>query len=268
LQGEGPTQIRIATWNIKWLNAEDNKGVVKRQTVDYERLQRYARQLDADVIALQEIDGPEAAARIFDPKEYAFHFPKKRQVQSVGFAIRRSLPFQARPDLSALAQRHLRPGADLSVKVAGQELRLLSVHLKAGCVKGPLDRSGKHCTKLRKQLPVLEAWIDARAREETAFVVLGDFNRRFHGDDPFWAAIDDADPPNADLSAPTRQRNSQCWKGRSPRFIDHIVLDRVSRAWLQPDSFVQTAYSAEDHPHEKTLSDHCPITVVLKPPAP
>jgi len=267
LAGSGPAQLRIATWNIRWLNAENNKGMVKRRGLDYKRLRRYARQLDADVIALQEIDGPEAAARIFDPTVYAFHFPRERQVQGTGFAYRRSLPVQIHPEVKALARGHLRPGADISVKVGGRELRLLAIHLKSGCARGPISRPGKACRKLRGQLAVLESWIDARARKETAFAVMGDFNRQLHGDDVFWAEIDDADPPNADLSAPTRQRVSRCWRGRRPHFIDHIVLGRDSGSWLQPDSFTQIQYAADEHAHKRTLSDHCPLSLVLKPPA-
>jgi hypothetical protein len=43
--------------------------------------------LDADVIALQEVDGPEAARLIFDPAEYEFHFSSQNNPQRTGFAI-------------------------------------------------------------------------------------------------------------------------------------------------------------------------------------
>ena len=36
----------------------------------YEIVAEYAEQLDADIIALQEVDGAEAAARVFDPDVY------------------------------------------------------------------------------------------------------------------------------------------------------------------------------------------------------
>lgn len=66
--------IKFTTWNIEHLRAENNTGNVRRDDDDFAALARYAANLDADVIALQEVDGPEAAARVFDPNEYDFFF--------------------------------------------------------------------------------------------------------------------------------------------------------------------------------------------------
>jgi endonuclease/exonuclease/phosphatase family metal-dependent hydrolase len=234
--------------------------------VDYARLREYARGLNADIVALQEVNGPEAAARVFDPEEYAFHFPQRPQVQSTGFAYRRSLNVTVLPDVTSLALEHLRPGVDLVVRVDGRELRLLAIHLKAGCPRGDLQRPSRSCTKLRRQLVELERWVDARAEEETPFVVLGDFNRRLAGTDALWAEIDDGEPHNAVLNAPARHQRSACW-GESPRhFIDHIVLDRLASTWIQPGSFREVMYAPSDAAYKRTLSDHCPVSITLKAP--
>ena len=45
-------RIRLATWNLKWLSAEDDVGPVKRKAADFQRLKGYADRLDADIIAL------------------------------------------------------------------------------------------------------------------------------------------------------------------------------------------------------------------------
>ena len=83
--------------------------------------------LDADVIAVQEVDGPEAAQQIFDPNEYQFHFSSRNHSQRTGFAIRRGLAFTPHPDFEALDVGGLRYGTDLTVMLDGQPLRLLSV---------------------------------------------------------------------------------------------------------------------------------------------
>ena len=62
--------LTIATWNIEWLNAGLNRGRVKRDLGDLAALNHFARRLDADVVALQEVDGPEAARWVFPPNEY------------------------------------------------------------------------------------------------------------------------------------------------------------------------------------------------------
>ncbi|HWN68373.1 MAG TPA: hypothetical protein VNM90_12105, partial [Haliangium sp.] len=143
------------------------------------------------------------------------------------------------------------------------ELRLLAVHLKSGCFDGALGRGGAACAKLRKQVPALEAWIDARERERVPFAVLGDFNRRLRQDDEIWRELDDRDPAPADLTLVTSGQRSLCWNGKYPDYIDHIVLDAQAAAWLVPHSFEQMLYDPADARHKERISDHCPISVRL-----
>src|SRR5690606_3777742 len=84
-------------------------------------------------------------------------------------------------------------------------------------------------------------------------------------DDPFWRELDDAQPPPADLDSPTRGQLSQCWGQRRPHFIDHLVFGKAAYEWLRPDSFVQLVYDDSDQRFEKTLSDHCALSVELVP---
>ena len=100
----------------------------------------------------------------------------------------------------------------------GQPLRLLSVHLKSFCHQNDLDNvsptSNTDCGKLKQQIPILEGWIEERAQEGVALVVLGDFNRRFNiaGDD-MWADLDDGGP---DLTKHTEGLTSACIVRASP----------------------------------------------------
>lgn len=257
--------LKIATWNIEHLRAQNGVGSVKRDDDDYEALAILATELDADIIALQEVDGPEAAARVFPPTEYDFFFSDRNNVQRTGFAVRRHVEVIADEDFTALAlDGSVRRGTDITVRVDGQEIRLLSVHLKSRCFDRPLDTNNRHCRKLNQQVPLLESWIDARTDEGVPFVVLGDFNRRFDapGDD-FWPLIDDGDPAPLDLIRVTQERTSECLDGRFPVYIDHILLDEQAAEFLVPDSFEQIQITEQD---EETfqLSDHCPIAVALK----
>jgi hypothetical protein len=85
----------------------------------------------------------------------------------------------------------LRPGLAFTVNVGRSPVRVLVVHLKAGCrsrdLAAPLtdrdlalpgerkDAIASDCAILNYQLPALEAWIDAHAGGD--FAILGDFNR-------------------------------------------------------------------------------------------
>lgn len=258
-----PVRLRIATWNVAWLRAEEGKGTIKRSAADFARLRRYAEELRADVVALQEVDGPEAAARLFDPEDYELVFEEGRDVQRVGFAIRRPLRVHEHPDLTALDVGHLRAGVDVTVEHGEVRLRLLAVHLKSGCF-GPEIEGKKACEKLSRQLPVLEAWVDDRAEEDTPFAVLGDFNRRFEPPDPFWPELDDGEPPNSDLTSINEGKSSDCWGGKYPKPIDHVLFDRRAARWIVPESrSVHLFDEPEDDGRRRTLSDHCALSVDL-----
>ena len=91
----------------------------RRNDADFARLRDYALRLDADVVALQEVDGRLAAARVFDATRYDFHFTNETDVQGVGFAIRKTLRWRANNDLVALGLReNLRRGADIAIETA------------------------------------------------------------------------------------------------------------------------------------------------------
>jgi endonuclease/exonuclease/phosphatase family metal-dependent hydrolase len=263
-----PRRIVIATWNIAWLNRAPGAGEIPRQEADYQRLARYAERVAADVVALQEIDGADAARLVFDPARYEFHFTSDADyVQRAGFAIRRGIPFTRNPDVLALALGGTRRGADVTLHLAGADLRLLSLHLKTGCWDDALETDSGPCRILARQLPVLEDWIDARARAGTPFAVLGDFNRRFEPPDRFWQEIDDGDPPGARLTDAVAGVESRCWNAEYPRFVDHLVFGALAAAWIETGSLRQTLFDPADARHKRTLSDHCPLAVTLDLPA-
>lgn len=272
----GPAALKLATWNLEWLNAEPGKGPVKRSEADYARLRKYAARLDADVVALQEVDGEAAAARVFPSDVYELHVANQTTAQRTGFAVRKTLPMRRHADYLELDVGGVRAGADITVALDTHAVRLLSVHLKSGCFDQPLDDRSNACRKLGLQLPKLEAWIDARAAEGAPFAVLGDFNRRlFEGpEEPFWKELDDAMPPESDLAAPTEGQRPKCWDQEYAQFIDHIVLSKSGQGLLKLGSFTQHLYDASDEPKKSVLSDHCPLSVVLtssrgaEPPGP
>jgi len=259
-----PRALRVATWNIAWLSDRDGEGKIPRRPGDYARLRDYAARLDADVIAVQEVENEAAVLRVFDAAVYRCHLTGDLDnPQRTGFVYRRGLDVVPYPDVTGLAIEHRRRGADVGVRLGERTLRLLSVHLKSGCWAAPLGADSEACVILRAQLPALEAWIDARARDDTPFAVIGDFNRRFTPTDPFWTAIDDGDPPEARLTDAARGLRSRCWGGEHPDPIDHIVLSRQVAHWLVPGSVEQTLFDDADLPRKRALSDHCPLAVTL-----
>lgn len=209
--------LKVATWNIEHLRAAPGEGSNPRTAEDYERLSRYADALNADIVALQEVEGEAAAARVFDPDEYDFFFSGRNHPQRTGFAVRKGLTVSQNADYDDLnVTGGLRHGTDITLSVDSLELRFLSVHLKSGCFADALETDRDACRKLSDQVPVLERWIN-RAGESGPFIIMGDLNRRFdRPGDGFWLEIDDAHPAEANLMRITFARLSKCWDGEIP----------------------------------------------------
>ena len=265
------TELKIATWNLNWLtlHAPGDRALPQdvhpRADGDFERLRSYAAELNADVVAIEEVDGRAAAQLVFPRERYSIHLTHDDVVQRVGFAVRRGLHYDVNPDYAALVDAepnmHLRSGADITLRLPAGPLRLLAVHLKTGCFEGPVGHARRAaCQELAAQLPPLEAWIAARRDEGVAFVVLGDFNRRMDGADPFWSALSKAAP----LVRATEGYVSPCWGRES--FIDHILVGGAARDWLVPGSLRVLTYREAGEAWKERLSDHCPVSVRLRVP--
>lgn len=292
--GTPPKEIKLATWNLEWFMTPETLRALTpactprdaprdgarravpcdvahelaRSGEDIAALRRYARSLRADVVALQEVDGVEAAKLVFPG--YEFCFSGRVAVQNNGFAIRRGLPFACGPELEDLSLADdVRRGVELRLfPGTPREIALLSVHLKSGCARDPLDSTRTNCVELRRQVPFLEGWIDARAAENKRFAVLGDFNRDLRREPAgvsLWADIDDGDPAGADLvNTAEGQSFENCMPSQTfSGYIDYIVLGAELARGLVPNSFGRALYRPKDAARRK-LSDHCPVFIRLE----
>ncbi|HEY0425809.1 MAG TPA: endonuclease/exonuclease/phosphatase family protein [Rhodopila sp.] len=260
------TDLKIATWNLDWLTTRQAghglpADVVPRDEDDFARLAQYARELNADVVAIQEVDGFQAATKVFPRDLYSIHMTRDHVMQRVGIVVRRGLKYDMNPDVTALAMNHLRSGADITLHLGSSDLRILAVHLKTGCRNQPLPRThDRSCLELRDQVPVLEEWIAARRQEGMAFVILGDFNRWMDGRDALLSDLRRAAP----LVRATEGHSSPCWGAEN--FIDHILAGGDAANWMQPDTLRVMTYRETDRALKDRLSDHCPVSVKFVAP--
>lgn len=299
--------LTLATWNLQWLMtpgvrqqlgqrclphqpASDTRAlpctpgrppVPTRQNADLQTLAQMAESLrDAQrvsLVALQEVDGPEAARQVFAAGWTVDCFTGRPHPQDVGFAVRTGLPYRCNQPLTELdVDGATRAGADITLwPDTPQAVRVLNVHLKSGCFTGRLDRPAAPCETLREQAPVVEAWIDARVREGMAFAVMGDFNRHLatdarHPAGPdesaplnLMAAWSDDQPAGAVLERATEgQGYVPCHPGeRYRQYIDDILIDqRLARRYAQ-QRFERLPFG--DHAPGLVLSDHCPVVWAL-----
>ena len=301
--------VTLATWNLEWLMlpAEHDRLAARctsqqprsqdralpctpgrtpppsRTQADLDALARSAQALhhthQVDAVALQEVDGPEAAKQVFRQGWQLGCFTRRAHPQKVGFAIREGVPFRCNGDLAALdIDGGTRAGADVTLwPGTPREVRLLAVHLKSGCFTGKLDRRFEPCSRLRQQVPVVEAWVDQRVREGTPLALLGDFNRHLDKDARHPAGPDEAAPLNlmqawSDdvprgatlLRATEGQRYIGCDADDKHRqYIDDILIDQKLAAQNGNRRFARLSFDASDRGRQ--LSDHCPVIWALKP---
>ena len=130
--------LKVASWNIAWLGSHEYN---QRKDADYQKLARYARELDADVIALQEVENEKWAKKVFGD-EYDYFFTTKDWVQRVGVAVKKSSGYQAQAiEYLELDQGLARRGMDVTLTKDGKSVRLLAVHMKSGCFDKALDQA-------------------------------------------------------------------------------------------------------------------------------
>jgi endonuclease/exonuclease/phosphatase family metal-dependent hydrolase len=150
------------------------------------------------------------------------------------------------------------------------------VHLKSGCFAGPLFKKGP-CLNLRRQVAVIETWIDKQVALQQAFAVLGDFNRRLEKDAQYpagpdenaptsmFAAWHDDKPRGAQLLRATALMADEPCSPLSPYTqgaIDNIL---VSEGWATRFAQIRAwrlTFSAEQDKRYR-LSDHCPLALQL-----
>lgn len=265
--------LKIATWNLDWLTlrADDDRRLPlrrpHRKAPDWRVLARYVHQLDADIVALQEVDGVAPVRRLFNDPRDTIIISHAAIVQNVAVVLR--APLKAlnveelnRFDVPRFQKTHaLRPGLDVLVKDGATTLHILAVHLKSGCWDRTYQDTKHSCPALREQLNLIADWIAEREDEEEAFVILGDFNRQLTVHDPYFQKL--SDPAAVRLT--TSGFSNPC--GGGTYFIDHILLGGSARGWFEPNSLRVMTWKDRDSSY--TLSDHCPVSIRLTlPPRP
>ena len=274
-------ELKLATWNMEWLVTPatahagrlacrlgkrsalpcDVVQTLARDSADLRRLAGYVRELNADVIAFQEVENAAIAAQVF--RGYRICMTNGKGLQHVGFAVRPHVPHRCVPVVEALSLQG-RNRAAMSLRLAPDEpdaVELLAVHLKSGCSREPLDADTAACQLLQQQATVLGQWIAARSAGNQPFIVMGDLNRVAAApqDDRFWELLH----AEAFEAAAQRLPFRNCFLGQPYRqFIDHILIDRQLLPRLGAKLQRQVFSNADVVRYR--LSDHCPVSVYLK----
>lgn len=233
--GDRSGVLTVATYNIHACVGRDGK-------MNPERVAQVIRELDADVIGLQEVDSRSGTAADSQQMDYLARSTGYAAIpgptiqfddRSYGNVLLTRHPIYSvrKLDLS-LPDREPRGAIDADLDVRGARLRVIVTHL------------GLRAAERRSQLACLRKGVAAKAGEVT--VLMGDFNE-WH---PYQKALrclrSHFDHCPAPLSFPAR------W----PMF----ALDRI---WINPSSLLLKTVA-----HKTTLarvaSDHLPIKALFR----
>ncbi|WP_138544264.1 endonuclease/exonuclease/phosphatase family protein [Pseudoalteromonas rubra] len=279
--------LRIATWNIEHLSASDETGCKPRKAKEIKALTKYAQALNADVIALQEVASAAAVSQVFSDKHWHIVMSDRADSktytcrksgndstqQKVAFVVKKPLTIDKVVQHSTFStiKPGLRNGLEIQLSYQGKALHLLNVHLKSGCFVDDYKRSDKEaCKILSQQAPILDNWVEKKAKAQANFIVLGDFNHRLTApynrlsrDLYYPQGAANAHPNNMD-KAPVFNAN-QMLTGCHPYYpapIDHILVAKSMKENYQAGS-AQFHYFADMTP-DNMLADHCALSIDLK----
>ena len=249
--------MRIAIWNIEHLHPVAGKGAKPRTDTDYQAMAAVAARVGADVWLLQETGGVEAVERILPGRDWQIGAApaRRRDLRTnrclqVAVAWRTGIRARTRnisPTGTWTSERH-------AIELTIDTIRILAVHLKAGCADGPLRAilAGhlKACPLQWLQHRAILSWL----RRPGPRIAAGDFNRRLSTEIVTGRGPGARYLRGSCLVVPTTRADAD--DGACPNEpVDHIVLGPNAAQRWNPLPATEHAMSPS-----LRLSDHRPIS--------
>lgn len=278
----GNQPIKIVSWNMEHLAENVGAGCKPRTEQDYLALQKYAETLNADVVAVQEVESAKALAKVFPESQWRYQVSERPSTkgyecrgmdgqistpQRTAIVVKKGINYTANPSFTEVAVSNpgLRYGVSITLTDHPEKLEVLNLHLKSGCFVDDYSASDRRaCQSFKKQAPILESWINSKIENNQAFVVLGDFNHRLSTqNNRFWNELQNED--GKEVVTNTMGDLKSC----HPKYkdlIDHIITgprgkELVVSGSQQVDHFGKDAGKMG---YKDMLSDHCPIAITVK----
>jgi hypothetical protein len=171
--------------------------------------------VSADLIAFQEVSGAQAVREALGEQSSEYEicsFDEPYKIQRLAFAwrkakLRQTQPCKVHAEIAlgnAAGEQPLRPGLSMVIQAGSKTIRVLTLHLKSGCVspleKGKLDGAPQNkmrkgvklddpCPTLQQQIEPLEKVIETLGQGVDHFIVIGDINRNL------WHELNAPDEP-------------------------------------------------------------------------
>lgn len=271
----------VATWNVEHLAFPIDKGCRPRTEEELAGLKQYAKSLNADVVALQEVASIKAISQLFPQDKWQLYLSDRPDSQSydcrktgfkstqqkVGFAVRKGIEVEKLDSLEAfsLDSPGLRHGLEITLDTDFGPMTVLNVHMKSGCfVDNYTRKDSKSCKRLAKQVKVLDRWVEEQEAEQTPYIILGDFNHRLSAPYNHLRREITTNSNGSDSTLINATEDLIGCHAYYPAPIDHIFLGNTEKLNLSTKG---QFHNFKNMDPKAMLSDHCALSLEIKGPA-
>ncbi len=252
--------ITIATFNVEWLG-DGHRDRKKRTEADYKRIAEVLKDLEADIIGLQEVENKRAVERLLKYMNgYKYVIGTTGGAQKLAIIFRDNLAVTSYNDYYPLmvAKRRTKAGLWIYVRAKNFDFHLMNVHLKSSSHwDNTADKRRKSLMYRTQQAKAIAKWADSLLTntEEEDIIVIGDFN-----DTPLRKKNNTIGLLESHLIFLTDDMRSCKYKRRYT--IDHILVSDTTAIRYKEDSEFMYGLKHKFSPDElKGVSDHCPVLV-------
>ena len=269
--------LSVATWNVEHLAYPIDSGCKPRSAEQFAKLQDYAKNIQADIVGLQEVASEKAVHLLFpedewivimsqraDSKAYVCRGSERESTQQkVAFAVRKSVALATvlQHEAFSLDSGGLRRGLEIQIESDYGNVAILNVHMKSGCFVDNYARSNTDaCLTFAKQAPLLDAWLEEKEKQGLPYMIIGDFNHRLSAP---YNHLTQQLSTNTDNTKSTMINTTAPLIGCHPYYpapIDHILIGHFDTSSLSLDTEI---YAFDNMEPKKMLSDHCAVSLKL-----
>ncbi len=251
--------VTLATFNIAWLGDGENDRE-KRSESDYERIAIIIKEMNADVIGLQEIENEKALRKVMKYlNDYQCFVGITARGQNVALLYKNDVKVTNVNEYMpvAIQKGRNRPGLVAHCKKGNFDWAMMVVHLKSTSRYDSTDDLRQQSRETRRlQATVMTKWIDSVSQtDEKDIVIVGDFNDfPLRKKEPTLTALLE----NQSIDFLTKERKS-C-KDEKMYAIDHIVVSKSARKrFITGSDGMVNFYASEKKEIAQKISDHCPV---------
>lgn len=254
-------QIIIATFNMSWLG-DGTKDLLKRSEKDYRNIAQAIQEIDADIIACQEIENVAAIRKVskYLPN-HNFVISRGGNAQKLAIFYRKSIQISNVRELKEvqLENEHMRPALVVNFRNMNFDFELVNIHLKSTSSFDVEKNTVQQSQKIRrKQACMLNNWLNnyLASNKEEDIIIIGDFNdtpkrKKYNTLNSFLS--------NENVSFLTADLKS-CGKFSNSYVIDNIVVTKSAKQRVLLNSIgILDLYSIFPTKDIKKISDHCPV---------